>query len=461
MMRLPSILLLALVASTSAPRSSFALEPSTLSLGGLSSGVDILEERFHALEALVNSTGDAGLERYFAEQLAPAYVEAAGREELLALLGRVREACRNPGGIGVEQEAEHVYRVTFENARGLWIVRAELEADAPHRVTGLDLKEGRRPKRLPPFSWEGCVERLESYEAEGFCGAVILVRNGERVIERGYGEATEGVPNTVDTLFAIGSTPIDFTKAAILLLEERGELSTKDLLSKHLDGVPADKAKITLEHLMTGASGLRNFHGIRGVDEDLDLAYIDRAEALRRIFAQELLFEPGKGDEHSHSAWGVLAAVVEVVSGRSYGEFLREELFEPAGMERTGLYPHTLGFEDAEVAVGHGQPALGKPNSPKNWGETSWLVMGSGGMVSTANDLATWIEALRAGALLSPESLAKYWSDGALAGSNDRGFLTVYTEGPGDWVVFCSNSHTRSRDLADGIGEGLARLVLR
>jgi|GEM_PF-1052789 len=422
---------------------------------------DVLEDRLLALESMVNSTGGASLERYLAEHLAPAYVESAGRAELLALLARVRETCRNPGGIGVEQEGEHAYRITFESERGLWIVRVEVEATPAHRITKLSLEEGERPESLPPFTWADCAEQLEAYEDQGFCGAVILMKDGERVIERGYGEATKDVPNTVDTLFAIGSTPIDFTKAAILLLEERGELSTKDLLSKHLEGVPKDKAAITIEHLMTGASGLRNFHGIRGVDEDLDLAYIDRAEALRRIFAQELLFAPGTEDEHSHSAWGVLAAVVEVVSGRGYGEFLREELFEPAGMERTGLYPHALAFEDAEVAVGVGEPALGKPNTPKNWGETSWLVMGSGGMVSTANDLATWIEALRAGALLAPESLEKYWGQGALAGSNDRGFLTVYTEGPGDLVVLCSNSHTRSRDLADGIGEGLARLVLR
>ena len=160
------------------------------------------------------------------------------------------------------------------------------------------------------------------------------------------------------------------------------------------------------------------------------------------------------------SAWGLLAAVVEIVSGKPYKKFLEEYFFEPAGMDRTGLYQDAARFKEEDVAVGYSGIKAGKINAPQYWGPTSWLVMGSGGMVSNPGDLYKWIQALRRGKLLSPEALAKYWSRGVLAGGNDRGFLCIYTEGPGSLMILCSNSHTSMHDRAAQLGSSLARLVM-
>jgi hypothetical protein len=86
--------------------------------------------------------------------------------------------------------------------------------------------------------------------------------------------------------------------------------------------------------------------------------------------------------------------------------------------------------------------------------------MGSGGMISNPGDLYKWVQALRTGKFLSPESLDKYWSKGVLAGGNDRGFLCMYTEGPDTMMIFCSNSHKSMGDRASQLGRALARLVL-
>ena len=422
------------------------------------------EERMEhcmALERMANETGEATLDAFAAAHLSPAYVESLGRDGVRALLGEIRRTCRNPGGIMLEP-TEAGARMGFDTDVGLWSIEIGFEAAAPFRIASLELSEGERPPGLPPFSWDEVEERLAELEEQGFSGAVLLVRGGEVVLDRGYGFADRprGVRNTPDTLFAIGSTPIDFTKAGILWLWERGELALDDPLAKYFEDVPEDKAAITLEQLMTGRSGLRNFHGIRGADEDLDLSWIGRDEALRRIFGHELLFAPGEGYAHSHSAWGVLAAVIELVSGTGYEAFLREHLFTPAGMDRTGNYPHARRFDAGEVAVGEGRLALGKPSTPLEWGETSWLVMGSGGMVSTTRDLHRWLTAMQGGKLLGPESLKRYWSGGILAGGNDRGFLCVLTEGPTDLVIVCSNSHESDGDLESGLARGLAEMVL-
>lgn len=418
--------------------------------------------RLRAFENLLNTRDDAVIDRFIDEQLAPAYVREIGRDGARELLEELREKCGNFGGIMIQPLETEGFEVRLDSDRGEWTVRFELESASPYRVTGLSIEPFVREAGIEPFTWEDLGRRLDEYEAQGFGGSVLVCRDGQVVLHRGYGmsDPERGVPNEPDTIFAIGSTPIDFTRAAILLLEERGELSTADSITEYFEDVPRDKRAITLRHLMTGASGLANFHGIHGVDENLDLTYIDRDEAMRRIFAGELLFAPGEGDAHSHSAWGVLAAVVEIVSGTEYHEFLQRELFEPAGMTRTGPYPITLGFDESEVALGITPNGVGERNSPRHWGETSWLVTGSGGMVSTTIDLARWFRALADGRLLGDDATRRYWGGGVGQGGNDRGFVCTYVENPHNQSIVISNTHVEYRDVASQIGEGLARLVL-
>ncbi len=420
-----------------------------------------IDEHLMALEEMTNRKGDAALRKFLEEHIAPKYRESEGEAALLEVLALVRERCGNAGGVGINPLSGDHFRIKFETGAGAWNVDLVFGQDPDSLIESLALSSAEAPKKLAPLEWDNFEERLLEYEREGFCGSLLLARNGVVVHSRGYGLASKKphALNGEDTLFAIGSTPIDFTKAAILLLEDRGKLTTSDLVSKYLDGIPEDKASTTIHHLMEGQSGLRNFHGIRGVDEDLDLTYIDRKEALRRIFATELLFEPGTQRAHSHSAWAVLAAVVEQASGQDYGAFLAEHIFTPLAMERTGLYPHSLGFPDTEVAVGGSHRPLGGPSTPKSWGETSWLVMGSGGMVSTTCDLYRLMKGIRDGKLLSEASQRKYWAGGLLVGGNDRGFMTAYTEGPGTQFVLCSNSHDRSGDLVSKITRALGEMV--
>jgi CubicO group peptidase (beta-lactamase class C family) len=311
------------------------------------------------------------------------------------------------------------------------------------------------------LTWNTLESRISSAAEAGFSGCILVVHDGQTILNKGFGFANRAkqIPNTPDTIFGIGSTPIDFTKAGILLLAQRGRLDPDDPITKYFDQVPEDKRAITIDHLMTGRSGLQNFHDLPA-DANPDHTWIDRDEAMRRILDHKLLFEPGQGREHSHSAWGVLAAIIESVSEQSYQNFVQTELFEPAGMQSTGFFG-TM-YPPERVAIGYGDRTSGEINAPPYWGRTSWLVMGSGGMVSTVNDLYRWNQAIRNGRILEPEWAARYWSPpgAVLEGGDMFGFQVMYTEGPDTLFFMATNAATLRGGPATRLGETLAELVL-
>lgn len=424
-----------------------------------------LKMRGLAIERMANGTGDEALKRFIEEHFSLEFREAFTLEEHLEQLKKIRTRCANAANIMWEKLDDDGISITFENEAGVsTLLHFRLQTSPPCKIAGMAMEEGGRREREPiePVTWETLEDRLQKEEEAGFSGVVLVVRSNKVILHEGYGLANRerSIPNSTKTVFAIGSTPIDFTKAAILKLADLGKIQTSDPITKFLPDVPEDKQPITIEFLMTGQSGLPNFHHIPGQDNDYDLTWIDRKTALDRILGQTLLFPPGKGEQHSHSAWVLLAAIVEIVSDKSYKEFLDEHFFGPAGMDRTGLYQDSVSFKEEDVAVGYSPNKVGKINAPQYWGPTSWLVMGSGGMVSNPGDLYKWILALRSGKLLSAGSLEKYWSNGVLAGGNDRGFLCMYTEGPETLMILCSNSHASMNDRASGLARALASLVL-
>ena len=207
------------------------------------------------------------------------------------------------------------------------------------------------------------------YMEHDFSGVLYLYRNREVILRKAYGEAdpATGRPNNVGTIFGIGSRPIDFTIASVFLLAQRGKLSLDDTLGQYYPDAPADRASMTIRHMLNGQSGLPDFPAKAESDWDADLAWIDRTEFERRTMETELLFAPGEGEAHSHWAFGVLAAIVERVDGRTYEQFLQSEFFDPAGMKQTGSYGQRGNHPLDAFAVGGGKQ-VGLPNIPPNWG---------------------------------------------------------------------------------------------
>ncbi len=312
-----------------------------------------------------------------------------------------------------------------------------------------------------PLTWDNLETHIEAAVEAGFSGVILVVRDGEPVLDRAFGLANreQGIPNRKDTIFGIGSTPIDFTHVGILMLAQQGKLSFDDPITKFFDDVPEDKLSIILQHLLAGRSGLQNFHGVPS-DGNPDHAWIDRDEAMRRILAQELLFEPGNGREHSHSAWGVLAAILEIVSGESYQEFTGKRIFKPLGMVDTGFYGES--YPKERMAIGYGMRSNGEINAPPYWGPTSWLVLGSGGQVSTVPDMRRFVTGMRGGKLLNDEMRERLLSTwrGMLAGGSIFGYEIIYTTDPDNMMILISNYNPDGEQSgAVALAEELASLT--
>ncbi len=136
-------------------------------------------------------------------------------------------------------------------------------------------------------------------------------------------------------------------------------------------------------------------------------------------------------------------------------------------MSRTGHYPLSNRFPATEVAVGLGGNVTGRANtwgdvnSPQHWGETSWLVLGSGGMVSTPHDLYRWRNFIASGNVLAGPAQRKYGIGGefVVVGGNDRGFINTIGMSGETMLILCSNSHVEMDDMAAQLGMSLSDLA--
>ena len=290
---------------------------------------------------------------------------------------------------------------------------------------------------------ENISETFDQFEKDGSAGLIYVKFNGEIIIKRAFGYANKEleIRNDINTIFGTGSRPIDYTVAAIYLLDQKGLLNIEDNISKYIKNVPKDKSKITIQHLLSGQSGLPDFFDT-DADWDPDLAWVNRETAFKRMLSQELLFEPGTDRKHSHGAFGMLAAIVEIVSNQTYYEFISKNFFEPAGMKRTGEYGEAKEFKIQDFAAGGGPMFVGIPNIPPNWGPTSWLVKGSGGMYSTLDDLLKFYELVRSNKVLDTEHNQWFTNSSFNLDGSDRGFelFSAYLPPNSEIYLFLNNS---------------------
>ena len=285
---------------------------------------------------------------------------------------------------------------------------------------------------------------LRERAARGFAGVVLLEQNGTILLHRGYGLADRAAarPITVDTGFDIGSLVKPFTCAAIFKLEGAGKLHRSDTLGRFFANVPADKASITVEQLLAHTSGLPDFvdrasKPVRYSTDDNDPDYepVSRDEIVRRAMGAKLLFTPGQKSEYSNLGYSLLGAIVEIASGQPYERFVNAAVFRPAGMTRTGyLLP---GWTRAQLAVGYkGSRAWGTPlDHPWLADGPSWNLRANGGMLSTAEDLRRWLDALEHDKIFTPAEKAAFFD--LSIHKNRRGARTMGVAGSNEIFDAC------------------------
>ena len=287
---------------------------------------------------------------------------------------------------------------------------------AARRVVGLALAACLAPGVVPLAAGQGrpvvsgeTGRRLDEYlsrlERFGYSGGALAVRGNDVLLMKSYGpgDAARRVPLTAGSVYNLGSITKQFTAAAILTLEMQGKLSVDDPVSTYLGAVPADKAGITLHHLLTHSAGLESDFAPTDYDP------VGRDEYVRRALQSKLLFAPGSGYEYSNAGYSLLAAIVEIVSGQAYEAYLTERVLKPAGMRETGYKLPKWAPDRIAHGYQEGQDwgtileRIQEPDAPY------WTLRGNGGLHTTLADILAWHRALSTDAVLSAEARAKYF----------------------------------------------------
>jgi len=230
--------------------------------------------------------------------------------------------------------------------------------------------------------------------------AVLVAQDGKILFEKGCGLADReyDVPVSPQTTFRIGSITKTFTAAAILKLQEEGRLSVDDKLSKYIPDFPRGD-EVTLRHLLTHTSGIRDFTDKPDFDRRVTSA-TTTAAVIEEMKKDPYDFDPGGKWSYDNSGYILLGYIVEKVSGQTYGDFLRANFFQPLGMTNTGVCRAELGLP--HEALGYSLGPNGFARAP-NW-DMSWFG-GAGALYSTVEDLNRWIEGLHQGRVLDAASL--------------------------------------------------------
>ncbi|HTS38604.1 MAG TPA: serine hydrolase domain-containing protein [Candidatus Solibacter sp.] len=243
---------------------------------------------------------------------------------------------------------------------------------------------------------------LKSSDAPG--AAVLVVRSGKVVFRRGYGvtDLRTKHPINAETDFRLASFTKQFTATCIMLLVHDGKLRYDETLTEIFPEFPAYGRQITVRNLLDHTSGLPDYEDIRSrqypVTPDEKIPQIHDAGVLRLLEQQNAgKFPPNKRWQYSNSGYATLAMIVEKISGRSFGEFLRQRIFAPLKMT------HTLAYEKGKNEVPH--RAYGHTKENGGWRETDQsstsAVLGDGGIYTSIDDLEKWDRALREHTLLS------------------------------------------------------------
>ncbi|MGI8546685.1 MAG: serine hydrolase domain-containing protein, partial [Gemmatimonadaceae bacterium] len=243
--------------------------------------------------------------------------------------------------------------------------------------------------------------------SNNFAGSILVLRAGQVVYERSYGEADRAthMPNTAATRFHVASVSMQFTAAAVLRLVDRGALRldtrVADILPEALRGIAGSDA-ITVRHLLEQRSGLPDINARPDYDSVL-ARHGTPASLVAAISGKALLFPPGSKFLHEeHSAYNLLALIVERRTGRPFAKALRTLVFGPAGMTTAGADddapmppPFALGYQPRGVSDL-------EPAPPIHWSAKA----GNGSVYLTARDYARFADALFHGHLLSDASRA-------------------------------------------------------
>jgi len=232
-----------------------------------------------------------------------------------------------------------------------------------------------------------------------FSGAVLVADKGEVIFKQAFGMANHewNIPNTTDTKFRIASVSKQFCTMLVMQLVQEGKVKLDDTISKHLPYYRKDTGdKITLHHLMSHQSGIKDFTSSFDYRAVISRLSIPPDEFIKLHCSGDLANEPGTIYSYCNAGYCILGRIIEKVTRKSFPQNLQERIFAPLGMKNSGFDLNQTVIE--KRASGYTYGPFGLENAAFiNMGSTPGA---SGALYSTVEDMFLWDRGLYTDQLL-------------------------------------------------------------
>lgn len=329
-----------------------------------------------------------------------------GLDGLVAFLGQVQKEVGSNAPTRVDAFADRV-EFGLVNADGEKIrFTVALDASQEHKIRGLLIGPDEDAAPPPPSVSEAELPKaieamVAAARAKGFVGQVLVAKREQPLFAQAYGDADRGTHRalTLDTPVNLASNNKMFTALLIAQLVEEGKLDWDDKVGKFLPDWPqaAVRDKVTVANLLTHTSGLGEYWG---PEHEARMATLDTvAEYAELVRADKPAEVPGKDFKYSNNGYVLLGLIAEKATGRDYYELVRERIYQRAGMVHADHYANT----DNSSGFAIGYLADGSSSA----GRIALRGSPAGGGYASANDLLAFANALLAGKLVQPATLAR------------------------------------------------------
>ena len=240
--------------------------------------------------------------------------------------------------------------------------------------------------------------------------SVGVMRDNEVILARGYGYAdlNKKVEATEHTVYRIGSITKQFTALAIMILVEQGKVNLNDIMLDYLPNYPQRDHKVTIDQLLNHTSGIKSYTDIERFWE-ISERDLSRQEVVGLFSAEPVEFSPGENYQYNNSGYYLLGLIIENVSGMSYADFLKANVWQPLEMFDTYYLGKTKPIKNLATGYDHkdnefiGARPLGMDNP-----------FSGGSLGSSVLDLLKWQTALNENQLISRQSYNKMIEPGLL-----------------------------------------------
>jgi CubicO group peptidase (beta-lactamase class C family) len=261
---------------------------------------------------------------------------------------------------------------------------------------------------LPAFA-QAAADAVDKYVAgemqrQHIPGVSLLVaRDGNVVLAKGYGLANVElqVPVKPETVFQSGSVGKQFTGTAVMMLVEEGKIKLDDPITKFLAGAPAAWRDVTIRELLSHTAGFTDYP--KNFDFRKDYT---EAQLLKIVEGIPLAYPPGTKWAYSNLGYLTLGIIIHRVTGKFYGDFLQERIFQPLGMNTTRI------ISEADIVANRaaGYRLIKGELKNQEWVSPTLNTTADGSLYFSSLDLAKWDAALYTEKLLKQSSLEQMWT---------------------------------------------------